>query len=648
MTGSKKTILLVEDEPAQSLHTQHSLEQEGFNVIPAFSGEEAIETASLIAEQIDLIIMDIDLGSVFDGTEAAKTILSSIDVPLLFLSSHTDPVLVAKTESISSYGYVIKGSFTVLLASIKMAFRLYEANQKLKHHEKLLKEREFWLNRSQNAASIGSFEITFQNDCWTCSPGLYKVFGTDESIPIGMSTWINAIHPDDRESVIEYFNKTLTEHGSFEKDYRIIRASDGAVRWIHGIGETEADIYGNLTKMFGIIQDITEQKASMEAFSNTQQQMLKLIEASNDWIWEVNEKGVYTYSSPQVSKILGYRPEDVIGKTPFDFMPPREAARVMEIFKNIAYEMKPFWGLENLNIHSSGRKVYIETNGIPKFSTNGEFNGFIGMDRDITERKIADDKLKKSERKYRDLFENNPEPTLIFDSETLMILDTNFAAVKKYGYSKSEFKELTILQLRPDEEREKLLVHLTGGKVQREKPGVWLHKKKNSELMYAEVTASDTNYEGRKARMVVAADVTERLKAEEKIKDSLKEKEILLSEIHHRVKNNLQVISSMLSLQADYISDAGTREHFKNSTNRIRTMALIHEKLYQSKDFSRIDIKEYLTDLTGFLFRSSVLLPGQVSLNITGENFNMPLDNAIPCGLIVNELVSNSLKYAFT
>lgn len=524
MTGSEKTILLVEDEPAQSLLTQHSLEQEGYSVIPVFSGEEAVETASAKAGQIDLVIMDIDLGSALDGIEAAKIILSSSDLPLLFLSSYTDPELVTRTESVSSYGYVVKGSLSVLLASVRMAFQLYEANQKLKHHEKLLKEREFWLNRSQHAASIGSYEINFHTGIWTCSLGLYKVFGVDESTPLDLNSWAAAIHPEDRELTVDYFNKIILEHGSFEHDYRIIRKSDGAVRWLHGIGETETGTDGNLIKMFGIIQDITEQKASMEAFSNTQQQMLKLIEASNDWIWEVDKKGVYTYSSPQVFKILGCHPEDVIGKTPFDFMAPNEAARVMKIFKAISDEMKPFWGLENVNIHRDGREIYIETNGIPKFTSNGEFTGYIGMDRDITERKTA----------------------------------------------------------------------------------------------------------------------------EEKIKNSLKEKEILLSEIHHRVKNNLQVISSMLSLQADYISDAGTREHFRNSTNRIRTMALIHEKLYQSKDFSRIDIKEYLTDLTAFLLRSSVLLPGQISLNITGENFYMPLDNAIPCGLIVNELVSNSLKYAFT
>jgi two-component sensor histidine kinase len=142
-------------------------------------------------------------------------------------------------------------------------------------------------------------------------------------------------------------------------------------------------------------------------------------------------------------------------------------------------------------------------------------------------------------------------------------------------------------------------------------------------------------------------ELAERKKAEAQLKISLREKESLLKEIHHRVKNNLQVISSVLRLQSDYVKDAQVLELFKDSQNRIRSMALIHEKLYQSSDLSRINLSEYLTELTGNLMRSYTSGAVPIRLKITSGDVWLNIDTAIPCGLIINELVSNSLKHAF-
>jgi PAS domain S-box-containing protein len=142
-------------------------------------------------------------------------------------------------------------------------------------------------------------------------------------------------------------------------------------------------------------------------------------------------------------------------------------------------------------------------------------------------------------------------------------------------------------------------------------------------------------------------DVTARKKTEEQIKASLKEKEVLLQEVHHRVKNNMQIISSLLNLQSRQIRDEQVLKTFKSSQNRVRSMALIHERLYSSKDFAKLDFSEYVKSLTSHLFSSYGVSQNAIKLNLKIKDIHLDLNTAIPCGLIINELISNSLKHAF-
>jgi two-component sensor histidine kinase/ActR/RegA family two-component response regulator len=143
------------------------------------------------------------------------------------------------------------------------------------------------------------------------------------------------------------------------------------------------------------------------------------------------------------------------------------------------------------------------------------------------------------------------------------------------------------------------------------------------------------------------AEVNERTRAEEKVLVSLREKEILLKEIHHRVKNNLQIISSLLELQSQSLNDDQSLRYFRESQNRIKTMALVHERLYASADLASINVHEYLENLTSHLVSSYLEDPQLLILEVDVGEFTMGIEEAIPCGLIVNELVSNSLKHAF-
>jgi PAS domain S-box-containing protein len=162
-----------------------------------------------------------------------------------------------------------------------------------------------------------------------------------------------------------------------------------------------------------------------------------------------------------------------------------------------------------------------------------------------------------------------------------------------------------------------------------------------------EISLSPLVIGDRRLVVSIVRDITDRRRAEQIIEASLREKEALLKEIHHRVKNNLQVTSSLLRLQAALIVDPATREMFDETQGRIRSMALVHEKLYQASDLSRIDFGEYVRTLAGLLFRSMMVDPTAVQLEVEGGPIYFSIDVAIPCGLITNELLSNSLKHGF-
>jgi PAS domain S-box-containing protein len=198
----------------------------------------------------------------------------------------------------------------------------------------------------------------------------------------------------------------------------------------------------------GIVRDITERKQAEEALRKSEEKFRDLVESTSDWIWEIDESGIYTYASPKVKDLLGYEPQEVIGKSPFDLMHQEEAKRVAEEFGAIVNAGRPFAGLENTNLHKDGHCIVLETSGVPIFDAEGNFRGYRGIGRDITERKKAAEALRESEERYRRTIDNMLEGGQIigFDWRYLYVNDT---AARQGRRTKAELLGREMMEVYP-------------------------------------------------------------------------------------------------------------------------------------------------------------------------------------------------------
>jgi PAS domain S-box-containing protein len=243
--------------------------------------------------------------------------------------------------------------------------------------------------------------------------------------------FVKAVHPEDRQVAIEQARKKqLGESGAIAHySFRLI-SKTGKVKWIDNYSKTI--LYEGKTANFSTLTDITERINAEEALRENEEKFRTMAERTSDWIWEVDTNGIYTYASPKSKDILGYEPEEVIGKTPFDLMPPEEADRVEKLFRNITKSQEPFERLENINLHKNGQHVVLETSGVPIFGAEGKLLGYRGIDRDITDRKQAEKALQESEVKYRNLVEQANDGIAIVKDNKIVLVNQKLALMLGY------------------------------------------------------------------------------------------------------------------------------------------------------------------------------------------------------------------------
>ena len=268
-------------------------------------------------------------------------------------------------------------------------------------------------------------------------------------------------------------------------------------------------------------------------------------------------------------------------------------------------------------------------------------NTYTKLDVEIEDREQAQNALRESEEKYRKLFEVESDALALMDVETGNMLDANIAFINLYGYTKEEILCMKNIDFSAEPDKTKKTIQNL-----EEFVPLRYHKKKNGTVFPVEIAANSFEHQERNVYIAAIRNITNRKLIEEQLEASLKEKELLLSEIHHRVKNNFEIISSLLDLGSMHTENQEIQNLLLNSRNRIHSMAMIHSQLYQSDRFDRIDMARHIAELAEHL----LLLYGsekKVDLVIEPSEVYLSLSQAIPCSLILNELITNSLKHAF-
>jgi PAS domain S-box-containing protein len=454
---------------------------------------------------------------------------------------------------------------------------------------------------------------------------------------------------------------------------------------------TNAAVFAGKKLIFCVVRDISEKKAAQRALEEREIRFRALIQNASDIIRILGRDGKITYESDSAERILGYSPGALIGKDPLDYIHPDDRELVKIDLRDVMEKENPGIPTEFRIRKADGEYIWVESLGSNLLDIPG-VNGIVITTRPIQQRKEAERALRESEARLRLALEGAdagfwdwhlPSGEAVFSDRFYTML----------GYVPGEFPatyDAWIALLHPDDQKRvipDLERQIHGGASQleieyriRSKEGNWLWLMgrgkvverdgqgeplritgvnidiTNRRLMESEIRSLNTVLEQRvkdrteafsKANEALEEENMQRLDAEEKMRAALEEKTVLLKEIHHRVKNNLQIIASLLNLQSRYIKDESILATIRESQNRVKAMALVHEKLYRSEEISHIDLADYIKFLGTGLFQFYDAKSRGIRFTLDIHDIEVDINTAIPLGLIINELISNSLKYAF-
>ncbi len=540
------------------------------------------------------------------------------------------------------YSSPIRDAKGQIIASVGAFLDITERKQA----EEALKRSQVHLAEAQKIAHVGSWEFDIATQNLTWSEELFRIYGLDpqQGEPT-YAEYLQLFFSTDRIVLETSIDAAIHEKKSYQFDYQWLRP-DGSHRYLVATGKPIVN-QGEVIRLFGIVLDITERKQAeleiirsrdlREAIFNESTDALFLVHPETRLTVDCNTRAVELFEATTKDELIGIGGH-TLQQQPFT---PQELATITEAIhtrgiwsQEIEYTTKQgniFWG----NLAAKRVNVADQTVNLIRIT-------------DITERKEAQKELEFQAVITR----NMAEGICLIRATDWKIVYANSKFESLFGYDAGELngKPASTLNYSNEESSAQGTVQRIVSEIQNYgAASCEIHNiKKDGTPFWCYATISTFEHpDYGTVYVAVQHNITEQKQAQEQIKASLREKEVLLKEIHHRVKNNLQIVKSLLQMQARRTQEREAVLVLQDSQNRVTSIALVHEKLYRSEDLANIDFGQYIPDLTTHLFDTYNVSSNTVALKLEVEHIFLEIDTAIPCGLIINELVSNSLKYAF-
>ncbi len=518
----------------------------------------------------------------------------------------------------------------------------------LKKAQMALGESEQRYRRLIELAPDGIY-VRVDEQCVFANPAMAAMLGVEDSNALVGKRAMDFYHPDCHEAVTQRIQKLGEVDDPLPPvELKLIR-SDGAMTDVEVTAA--ALIYQGKRASQVVVRDITDRKRTEEALRKSEERLELALTGADLGMWDYNLQTREAFFSTRAIQIGGYSPEEAEPDITRwgQRIHPEDMHREVQAFNDHVAGRSPMYDCEHRVRHKSGEYLWIATRGkVVERDERGNPLRIVGTSLDITDHKRAEEALRKSEEQYRMLVETMGEGLVILD-ENGRVSYVNSRFCELSGYSRDEVIGRSIGDF-SDHIDEKLVLE----QMELRRQGIGgsyetVLTNKHGQRFHVLVSSRPIFQDGNifKGTFSVVTDITERKLVEERLKGSLQEKEILFKEIHHRVKNNLQIITSLLQLQSFHLEDKSAAGVLEDLENRVLAIATVHEKLYQSENLMRIDLKEYIQDLTEHLFYSYGPATGGIGLTIDIHNITCGIDTAVPLGLIVSELISNSLKHAF-
>lgn len=500
----------------------------------------------------------------------------------------------------------------------------------------------------QSVGADGHFE--YVNAAWR------ECLGYSEEEIAGLTLW-DVVHPAHREACEIVFRRTMAgeQLGQFGT---VFRTKDGRSVNVEGTTNLRS-IAGRPVATRSIFRDMTGVLAARRSVQEHEAKWRALFESSEHMFWTADPELKLTSFNrgygDMIERLYGERPEiNVEPNRPRRRFASPQYHAFWEARYTEAFAGRPL-RFETDLVDKNGRRVCNEIFLSPVFGPDGRVTEVFGIGHEITEQKIAEDLVREGSARLQAIFDSSANMMIWTLDNERRITSCNDQFIRSIEHEHGihfaigdSFVDAMAARVPPDRVKALLARYDAAFKGKPQQFEVELMNK-HGESVWVENFLNPIITDGRVQELsCLAHGITDRKQAQIQLLQNLNEKEVLLKEVHHRVKNNLQIVSSILSLQTGHVGgDQRILELLRVSRDRIRSMSFIHESLYQTRDLSSIDLGAYVDGLSRNLVMS-YSLNGKVTLETQVTHVDLVLDQAIPCGLILNELISNSLKHAFS